>query len=594
MTTSHFFSSLLIVLLFGFATGIDYDERGRVGSISHTVTDKKDVFTWYIKPDSVSAIYFAFKTLNINSAEFSIFDAVNQDRGKPLFTCVGYKLKYGLTLPPPFYSTTGEVVIIIRGIDTQSFLPSNFEIQYACQISSTAYLNQPWIPKNFNFTLSMGYGTISPILVGGTTLPAKARMQWLLVPTFHSGQKIIFSFANFSIPLLTDKTCSATITIYGLDINGKQVIIYSGCEQPKRWLYSPFSSTFVVLQVADEDVQASFHIIWYLDIDKYRCGSIFSVDALNFPSMVITDGSSTDKEMRTGENCQWLITQPSGVKLILLMQWVLLKSSSMVQVFDGSSPSGILIWDTTGGTTIVPPPLRSSDNSLFITYSSNSDISTPDFKGFYGEYYSINKGSAGIGSQGEILASSSALNIRPPGDGESYMSSTNYTWLIKPYANLKNVKSSAPITIAFSEMNLVKDSSDTLVLYDGDVVSNNILVKYQGNTPQGNILPTKWIISSSSSSSVLVRFQTDRKPDKKGNFEFSYWTDGPNYHCTSACSTVLLLADQHKFFLIIFVSCFFFSLPSLSCEKCSLVSPLFYIETEIIYYFIFRWFPIWT
>ena len=114
------------------------------------------------------------------------------------------------------------------------------------------------------------------------------------------------------------------------------------------------------------------------------------------------------------------------------------------------------MWSGMGKTLTVPPPLISKSNFVFVEYISDNKPKEIPFYGFFGSYSSIYSGSRGLGSQVELLSSSSVISIKPPGDHITYTRSLNYKWLIRPDANKYNKNK---ITFVFNELSFTNSDS---------------------------------------------------------------------------------------------------------------------------------------
>jgi hypothetical protein len=136
---------------------------------------------------------------------------------------------------------------------------------------------------------------------------------------------------------------------------------------------------------------------------------------------------------------------------------------------------------------------------------------------------------------------SSAINIVPPGDGSKYTKGLNYTWNIAP------ASSSGVITFMFSSLDLTSDD-DVLYIFNGITTNTsshgNLIAKFTGSD-SGTSTPNKWYYSSLSSATLI--FQSSSTSTSSGNFKFSYYSDGPNYHCGFPTNPATLTASSFTF-----------------------------------------------
>jgi hypothetical protein len=257
--------------------------------------------------------------------------------------------------------------------------------------------------------------------------------------------------------------------------------------------------------------------ILFFCLRLYHCGSATTPDILESNSMAIVDGSKSTNLMRRGEACEWLITPMAGSSVTLLMNWVSLKPGASVVVYDNNEESGEVLWDSTGTFTTVPPPLTSSGNSLYIVYTGNSLLATRYF-GFNGEYFSRHEESKGTASAQELYSMSSAIGVTLPDMVTGrYRESFFYSFLLQP------VSAVGSIFIIINHLNIT-DCDDSINVYDGVTNTAPLL-----QTLCGVHTPSRWI--EATSGTALLEFRSDSDQDRAGNFDFSFFSDGSNYHC---------------------------------------------------------------
>ena len=333
-----------------------------------------------------------------------------------------------------FASKTGTTIVTITGVIAVSFTVSNFRLSYAGEILNSIDAGTTY--SDVSIIYNMAYGKVFPITSQGI-LPAFSKTQWVISA---GSPKIMFALDNYGINT-SNSFCDPVLTIYdGTTISSSVIFRARTCDRfPSSWLFASSSRALVVLENGPRAGAANFEALYYGDADLFNCGSLYLPDILTANTMIITDGSPTSAAMRRFQACSWLIT--SGVsdpindnyyptsytlpalpsdrtdtQVTLLFPWVNMKFGARVLVYDGVDDSGVLLWDSLmgGPSTVVPPPLRSTGRSLFVTYSSNSFLSL-GYRGFEGEYLTRSPGSKGIGSAVEKLTMFSAIDITPPG-----------------------------------------------------------------------------------------------------------------------------------------------------------------------------------
>ena len=419
-------------------------------------------------------------------------------------------------------------MITLYGKASNAFTNSEFSLQYMCTLSSlqeASTVLEPYSSNvNFDIKMNMGYGMIEPLQIGGYQLARTTLMKWHLTPKGYESIEtlgpLIISLSNFEIPK-TDGICQAVLTIYDDDTEDGEKL-FDGCTNDRidRWFFVDSQKSLIVFAVGDNNLlsSTSFRVTWFIDNPKYKCGTITQPISLRENSFILTDGSQSTEQMRLYESCSWIIDPfDSGGKLRLLVDKYIFKSGGSILVYDGNSDAGILLWGGNGDSTTVPPPLISSSGKMYITYQSDGRVPDAEQIGFRAVYGVIKEGSRGMGSGDEILAASSAIGLRPPGNFEDLITpSVEYTYYIEP-ANLP----SGTITFAFGYLNLNCTNSNLLII-DGPSISDNVIGSYCGST-----LPISWL-QTSGNSAVLLFSPGD---SSTGNFDLSYWSDGPNYHC---------------------------------------------------------------
>ena len=89
--------------------------NGNFGEITHTVRSDTEVLEWTLIPNSptASSIQLILKSLYMPQAELRIYDSQDFSSGILIYVCTSC----GTTLPPPFFSRTGNVIITIKGIN---------------------------------------------------------------------------------------------------------------------------------------------------------------------------------------------------------------------------------------------------------------------------------------------------------------------------------------------------------------------------------------------------------------------------------------------------------------------------------------------
>lgn len=361
--------------------------------------------SWLIKPNSpstTSRLEFVFESMTIYNLEVRIYDSIYFGTGKYIFTCISCE-NY---IPPPFYSTTGEVYVTAEGVLGNNFQATSFTLRYRAITtgSAVAAMNMSSVQLN------MGYGKIYPRLTDGVVYK-KTQQSWMIS---EGSKPITLSFDSFSF----GTSCVAYLRIYdALTTSGN--ILFEGCvnsHKPGYWITSTTGSALVLLTnpSSTTDATLDFKISFYADVELYNCGSLLSPDVITDNSFIISDGSAAANTMRRGKSCLWTISPSSAGTVTLFVHWVSIKAGGTVKVYDGDSVSGTVLWDCEGPTYTTPPPLQSSGGNLYISYVTNTQLST-NYYGFFGTYQTNYLGSSGVGNKYSLLSMSSAVDLIPRG-----------------------------------------------------------------------------------------------------------------------------------------------------------------------------------
>jgi hypothetical protein len=490
-------------------------------------TDRLKYVNYYIKPLNPGAQYiqFIFSKLQIMAVEMTVIDEEEFETGIQIFGCNIQTCEYD-RLPPPIFSKTGAVYLSAKGVDSNSWAPSTFTVQYFSNpIEQTSLLN------NINIDLNMGYAKIFPQLFHGKLL-SNTTQTWTITKSSDNNNSIMFSFTDFNF---STSVCGPILKIYDRKIAGN--LLYYGClasDFPEYWIYSYTQEAYVILEGGYKDDYIDFLITFDVDSDLFLCGAINQPDILTDNSMIITDGSFSSTVIKSAITCKWLIQPTQSSYVTLFLRWVSLKPGSKVQVYDSDRANGHILWDCEGPTFTVPPPITSTGRSLYVVYTTNTML--PDgYYGFKGEYMNNYANSVGIGSGFTLLSMSSAIDIFPPGDGTTtYRNNLNYTWLLQP-----NMSTGGVITFVFSEL-FLPYAGDELIIYDGMSINSPILERFNGI-----ITPFEWF--KTSNPFATISFKSNNINPNFGNFKLSYFTDGPNYHCGFTTNPAIMNAKSMTF-----------------------------------------------
>jgi hypothetical protein len=510
------------------------------GIVSAAANCDSDLITFIFAPSNlpfgVDTVYFMIESVYMESAQLTItegsvtrYSCVNCASGPP---------------PPPFHVALGgggsSITITCAGKTHERYsdanFPSNpFTIHYVLVPSS----GNRGTPQNMDFdvTLGIGYGSVEPLQVS-SKVPADVEMIWRVDKT-EQADPLVVSLSNFAF----DSSCAVSLQIYdGLDESDADSLIFSGCEQPLNWLYAHSRAVTILTRGATSRTTTNFKVTWSgIDEARYNCGAMQQPDSMQDVSMMLDDGTSSIAPMKTADQldsgCRWRISPvvPGGENaadktVTLLISRSTLKTGSFVRIYDGSDSNSPVLWRSdriddsitaSPDNVIVPPPLIAYSGNMYVYFWVDLIAGTSNQVGWAGEYMTDFPGSTGMGSGISRVSSSSALNIRPPGDGVTYNTNSTYRWLISPDAI-------GPITFVFNLLNISDcgngdSGGDSITLYNGNSEGDEVLATFCGTT-----LPRQWY--TASANEVLVVFESNGH-DNLGTFDLSFFSDGRNYHC---------------------------------------------------------------
>lgn len=515
-------------------------------NISYSVLAPGETCTFYLQPQSLNAkkIRIYMQDFLIVQAELKIWDLLT---GEILFQCISChgngQYGGGLSVPSMMESDYEKIAINIKGTAGTSYdsTKNTFALIYVTVPTRHVVGNEV-----LNIGLAMAYDHLTPILVNETTLPNNYRQSWYypnpdmlslnrgrLTP--DSTKPITFSFESYNFGSI----CKATLKIYDR-VGGTE--LFKGCKDndfKRQWIYSSTGYFYIILEnvSGSDDSSADFDITFYMNKNLYYCGALNIPDILTGSSFVITDGSPSADYMRAEQQlsirpCTWILKPHTGGTVTLYFNWVSLMEGSRIRVYDGSNTQGTLLWDSqlssasisSTYTTVTPPPLTSTGNSMYVIYGTQGG-SSDGYKGFNGNFISNSVGSIGIGSATVTLTMSSAMNLCPPGSGNEYINNLDYTWHINPTHSLPG----SCITFVFSNLSI--GAGDILDIYDGN------LMKWTFTSSEST--PYIWYKTSFPFAKLHFRSNND---NSSGNFKLSYFTDGSNHHCGFQTNPATLVA----------------------------------------------------
>ena len=516
------------------------------GFRSRQITCESDKFTytWNDDPGGIpyepAYFYFSIKSIQMYAASCKLTEGAN--------------VRYSsgacrdASPPPPFsfvYNGQNELVLSCYAEESTGFNDDNFpmnEIEFNWLLVPSSDSDATSSNMNIDWTIRSGTGTSSPFLVE-SAVPADITWTWRIDKTekyvsagrVSNEDPLVLSLAN-----LRD-ICNVDLKIYdGINTAGTKLYdsVENCADPPLTWLLANSRQATIIATTDSSSSDIFFEVLWGgVDEKLYGCGHYDDPDELPALSHIMDDGSSSLEPMKTGQDlpdgCRWRITPDLSdtfdveSTITLFVTRSTLKVSSFVRVYDGSSASSSILWRsdrvdsevTLRDRDIVPPPLISTRGTLYVYYSTANSAASAGEVGWAAEYQTDFTGSQGMGGGQSYLASSTALYIRPPGDGTTYTRDFKYRYVVEPASIVDG-----GITFVFSSMNL-KDCDDHVTIYDGTVETPSAKIA----TFCGSDTPRTWYTTTKNSS--LVVFETGDDDKNNGTFEMSYFSNGPDYNC---------------------------------------------------------------
>eukprot|EP01041_Mallomonas_annulata_P004375 gene4376-8716_t len=329
------------------------------------------------------SLSFYFNRISFNSLWFSIADTT--------------------AIPAPIQLLSEYPLYVVFQTKAASVVPGAVVFGYgfrASYFAITPTSNQPGngvINLKCSSALSV---TLPPLYSNISQYDISTNLTWIISPV-NVTLPIYLSFVYVNLPncnlqylLITD----------GSNNNNNNIKLCGDSSRniTKSWLQSTssyFKLDFVSLG-ADHPLtpvdSLGFDLSYYSDGPNHNCGIHRNPALVRAPSMIITDGSASSSSMYSNQLCEWLI-KPSldGDKSVgrdeanqLVVLEVLLSDliGASLNIYDGTSDTGVLIWKCTGCNT-VPALLVAHTGNVFVRFRSRDLPNTALGKGFRMSYW---------------------------------------------------------------------------------------------------------------------------------------------------------------------------------------------------------------
>jgi hypothetical protein len=302
---------------------------------------------------------------------------------------------------------------------------------------------------------------------------------------------------------------------------------YSGNVLPLSWVMSSGTAATLLFRTADSSSSSVtsdlFKVSYHSDGPNYHCGFTTNPAVLTSPSFLFTDGSSSTEAVYDNQQCDWSIQ---------LTTWNSSDAHSVVLLFDrfdlygGGSLSiyreGGELFSSIMDSSAVPGPIVLGGQSVQVSYSTGAQSLG---RGFSLIYYGAYSSHSFPGNNIVTLKCSSVVSLSMALDAEQLiLPNTNLQWLLKP------ANSTGSIYLSLIALNLSEDcETNYLDIFDGE--TTNSTDHLMGRFCRGSVTRANYRWLQSTSSTALLHFVSDHLSSSSGNFDISYFSDGPNYHC---------------------------------------------------------------
>jgi hypothetical protein len=250
----------------------------------------------------------------------------------------------------------------------------------------------------------------------------------------------------------------------------------------------------------------------------------------------LTDGSGPARDYLTGTDCTWLINPQTAIDSIsnitLVFDSIETSQGDLLTIHDGSDLNAPVLGSYSGA--LVPPPITSSGNKLFITFNATA---TNPASGWSANYFTTEP----VYCSGQKTITADTADITDGSLRFNYNNNSNCRWLITPASGKK------PLTIYFRSFD-TEPIHDILKILDPD--SHDTLAVISGHyTPP--YLPDS---VTSPSGKMFVIFTTNSTITSDG-FEFYYPKSNLGINDKSGFSGLTVFPNPvHKIINISFIA----------------------------------------
>ena len=511
------------------------------GSKSSSLMKRGVDCTWLIKPTQNAPISLVLNQVSLKFGSSLIVYDGSSISNTVLWNAIGATL----TIPPIITSSGNSLFVKYQSDTSNPIKYLGFQGDF-----TTNFIGSLGSGKGYTQLKMSSALDISPP-GDRRTRTAGLRYMWYVSPVGSSG---VLTFAvrylkltqpGDRLTLLEGVTGNTGGDFGGVvqDFNiGSRTVLatYTGDQLPTDWVVTTGTSATILFESAststsDPITGENFQLAYYSDGPNYHCGFTTNPAVLDLPSFVLTDGSSSIEQAYTNQYCTWQL-QPRNATSVVLFFGRFHLYGGYLRIYTGTLAENKLYVEI-GETAAAPAPIRIPGGVVSLVYSTRSSAVVG--YGFALTYYGVTSSRSFPGDRVVALTSSSALSLSlPPETTTQLAPNTSLQWIISPSS------ASGRIYIALTHLDLSASCDRSyLDIYDGADYSAPLLGRFCGSA-----LPTSYSWLQTSTRKAMVHFVSDssNRPNS-GNFNLSYFSDGPNFHCGFAVNPARMTAPSMVF-----------------------------------------------
>jgi hypothetical protein len=505
------------------------------GTKSTALMQRGVTCTWMIQPAVGAPVSLILNRVSLKfGSSVTIFDG-RTDRDPVLWGAVGATLTV-----PPVITSTGQALYVRYVSDSSNAIRYfGFQGDYAAVVQGSRGSGKGYTQLGMSSALDI----VPP--GDGTTHTPGVRYIWYVAPLDCTGP-ITFALSTLRLAqpgtrlLLLEGVTGNTGGEQGgvaqsYNVAGRQILaIYTGTETPTDWVRTAGFSATIVFEsntTSDTSVGDFFQLAYFSDGPNYHCGFTTNPAVLRMQSFIITDGSSSSERAYPDQLCRWQL-QPTNATAVVLVFDRFHLFDGYLRIYTGSGFTASNLFAEIGETAAAPAPITVTGGVVSLEYATTSGVTG---FGFSLTYYGVTSSRSFPGDHLVTLTSASTVSLSLP--TSILAPNTSLTWLLAPSS------STGRIYLAPSKLNLSEDCNlNHLDVHDGPSIDAPLLQRLCGSSL---VDPYSWI--QTSDIAATLHFVTHPTLPSAGNFDLSYFTDGPNFHCGFAVSPARLTAPSMVF-----------------------------------------------